>query len=323
MAGLRIAWVIALAGCGGAAGSPDGGLTDDQACTDVATAHCARLQSCSNGARITRDFGDFSTCVVRERLGCLSALAAPSTGQSAATEEACAAALPSQDCNDLYLARGSSCAVSGALADGAPCAFNGQCQSSYCVHDKNAACGVCGQPPAAGASCANDFCARGQFCDSVTSACAAGAGDGNPCNRMTPCGPGSSCVGATMTTSGTCQPAASQPTAACDPRQRSLPSCDPNQGLSCNTLSLTCTAIAYVDDGQPCGVLADGSTAGCKGGGLCVIATGQTVGTCKAPAPDGAACDLVAGPPCLFPARCAVAGGTAGTCVVPVGAACH
>ena len=56
------------------------------------------------------------------------------------------------------------------------------------------------------------------------------------------------------------------------------------------------------------------------------IATGSAIGTCKASVVENApnpACDTTLGPGCLAPARCVVAaGGTAGTCIVPVATMC-
>ncbi|HZS38691.1 MAG TPA: hypothetical protein VFF06_17790 [Polyangia bacterium] len=307
-----------IAGCG------TGGTSVDKACTDLATARCNKRQSCSNGARITRDYGDMATCLTREKLGCVNALAAPSTGNSPDREETCAAAYPAQDCADFFIGNPPAvCVNTGLLANGASCSFNGQCMSSYCVGDKNAQCGTCGDEPAQGASCSNDFCARGQFCDANTTTCVTGGTAGSACNRTAPCNPGFLCVGATMAMMGTCQAAATTAGATCDPLQRTAPGCDANLGLSCNTMTKTCSAISYVGDGQPCGVLASGAAAGCAGGGQCIIATGSTMGTCKAPAADGAACDTALGPPCLAPSRCVLSGaGTAGTCEQIVASKC-
>jgi hypothetical protein len=319
MTNLRLAWIaLAIAGCGAS------GISVDKACSDLATARCNKRQMCSNGARITRDFGDSNTCLVREKLNCTNALAAPSTGNTPDKQETCSAAYAAQSCTDFFLGNPpAACINTGLLANGASCSFNGQCTSTYCTGDKNAQCGVCGDEPALGASCSADFCARGQFCDAVTTLCVTGGTAGAACNRQTPCDPGFQCVGATMAMMGMCQAANTMMGMACDPTQRMAAACDPNLGLSCNTMSKTCTAIAYVGDGQPCGVKADGSSAGCAGGGQCVIPTGMTMGTCKAPAADGAACDTAAGPPCLTPARCVLSGtGTAGVCQIVVASKC-
>ena len=69
----------------------------------------------------------------------------------------------------------------------------------------------------------------------------------------------------------------------------------------------------------------------CQAGGLCAeplndAGTAANMGTCIAPAADGAACDNdpTKGPPCLAPAKCVPTStsGTAGTCTVPDATKC-
>src|SRR5262249_27702027 len=108
-----------------------------------------------------------------------------------------------------------------------------------------------------------------------------------------------------------------------------MPPCDGTMGYTCSgtTGSRTCAQITYVGNGMPCGSM-NNTFFGCAGGGDCYTALGRLAesgesGTCKAPAADGAACDLVSGPLCLPRARCVVfQGGTAGVCTVPNGLAC-
>jgi len=106
--------------------------------------------------------------------------------------------------------------------------------------------------------------------------------------------------------------------ATCDPRAMTAPGCDGILGLNCNQMTMMCAAIAYVGDGMQCGFnAADASVTACSGGGLCVTPALSRVGTCQAPAADGAACDTAAGPLCLSPARCiTAAGATSGTCQI-------
>jgi hypothetical protein len=74
--------------------------------------------------------------------------------------------------------------------------------------------------------------------------------------------------------------------------------------------------------GKPCGIVNNVFTA-CLAAATCKIPTNQQSGTCVAPAADAAACDIAAGPDCLFPARCVpTGGGNAGTCKFPGAIAC-
>jgi hypothetical protein len=305
--------MVLVVGCGG------NGITVDQACTDLANARCAKRQSCTNGAGITRTYGDMTTCLAREKLACGNALAAPSQGNSPAGSESCSTTIATVACADFLSGNATSaCIFTGKLADGASCAFAGQCQSGYCTNEKLTQCGTCGAAPTG--SCETTACARGQECVTDTTAmvmtCQTPGAMGAACNKDTPCAADLSCVGATKTTMGSCQPSVATLGGTCDPRNATSAGCDGTQGLFCEATTKTCINIAFAVDGMPCGLLADGSFAGCAGGGLCVEATGANMGTCKAPAADGAACDTVAGPPCLSPAKCVTggAGTTAGTC---------
>jgi hypothetical protein len=312
---LSVLFLLSIAGCGG--------TSNDQACTDLATARCNKRNTCSNGARITRDYGDLPTCIAREKLSCLNSLAAKGTGNSAVAAENCSQAYMAQSCSDFFLNNVPAvCVYTGQLTDGQPCAFNGQCQSTYCINEKLTQCGVCGAAPSG--SCQSTSCARGQECvtdNMVTPAtmmCVTPGQVGDTCDRANPCAPDLSCTGRAATATRTCQPAVSTMGAACDPLTRTAPACDANLGLACNTVSKTCQPISYVGDGMPCGTMSDGSFAACAAGGECILPTAAAVmGTCKAPAADGAACDTQLGPPCLSPARCVTGGpgSSAGTCV--------
>src|SRR5262249_30391306 len=126
----------AVAACG------DAGPSADQACADLARARCVLRDTCSNGARIERDFGTVEVCQQREKLACLNGVGAPSTGNSPTLVETCARAMPSESCSDFFLNNlPSACIVTGKLAASAPCAFNGQCTSTFCGVARNSACG--------------------------------------------------------------------------------------------------------------------------------------------------------------------------------------
>ncbi len=305
-----------------------GGLTADSACTDVAKARCDQRAVCTNSSGITRTFGDQATCLLREKLACSTALGAKGSGNTPARVEQCATALAAEACADFLAGNApAACVNMGTLTDGTGCAFPGQCSSTYCTGLANAACGVCGQPVAAGGDCSNGgTCARGQTCyaapgaanmtmSCITEAAAIGAS----CSRAMPCAAGLSCVGP-LGMAGSCMAAGSRPDVACDPTARTGPGCDRSIGLYCNATSKTCTTITFAADGAPCGLGSDGNLIDCTGGacyGSVIGGAMPMMGTCKADAPDGAACDSANGPGCLAPARCVTtAGSTAGTCTL-------
>jgi hypothetical protein len=271
-------------------------------------------------------YGDTQTCVSRETLSCTNALAAPHTGQSPAKIESCTADFPTFTCQDFFDNNPpGDCVAAGTLANGAACAFNGQCQTAYCQGTKNSACGTCAAPPQPGADCTGSTCWHNQRCVASTMTCASVVSQNGACDATHPCDNGLACVGDTATTMGTCQTAGTTVGAPCG---GSMAGCDGTLGLYCAGAagSKACAAMMLVGDGQPCGVLADGSHVGCQAGD-CFTATGPAgtgeMGGCKAAVDAPAACDTMLGPNCLAPARCVIAaGGTAGTCVVPAAHAC-
>jgi hypothetical protein len=301
--------------------------TATQACQDVAHARCARLAACSSTNLQVR-FGDEASCEAREKVNCASSLAAPGNGSSPTHIEACAQTLPTWDCTSYLNGRNVPTACqqqTGALTDGATCAFSGQCQSGFCAVAPGAACGSCAAQPALGASCAMlTTCGPGVDCTVDTQECVVVAAMGEACGKGAPCGTGLSCVGATTTASGTCQTSGEQAGLACDSSQVTGPSCDRNSGFVCNSKAKQCAPVVLASGGQPCGDVSMQNSP-CAGNGLCVGASGATPGTCVAAAADGAACDLEKGPPCQQLARCIATsdGGTSGTCRVADATACQ
>src|SRR5262249_13120144 len=123
---LCLAPILALVACSG--------TSADTACADIAAARCAQRSTCTNGVGIPRVYGDMTTCLAREKLACTNALAAKGTGNSPARTEQCVAALKTESCADYFAGNPpAACINTGALADGMPCAFAGQCSSTYCV----------------------------------------------------------------------------------------------------------------------------------------------------------------------------------------------
>jgi hypothetical protein len=327
-----VATALGAGGCGnvagGSDGGADGGLTADQACAMLAQAECGKRDSCSNGTSITRVYGEMSVCLTRSALQCTARLAAPNTGANAQAVSKCAADYATLSCNDFFDGKlPADCTPSGPGANGAPCAFNGQCATAYCGGTMNALCGSCAPQPAPGDSCADSLCGPGQNCIGATMTCAAVGNLNGSCDSNDPCGNGLSCVGVSSTnTQGTCEVALGTAGAACG--GGTMPGCNGSLGLACvgASGSKICVTITYVGDGMPCGNLSNTAFALCKAGTCYTgtgVASGSQMGTCKLDAIEGASCDTVFGPACMTPARCVVGdGGSSGLCTLPTASGC-
>jgi len=319
-------FVVSGVACGDVTPPP---LSAMQACADLAQAMCAKRAACTNGAGITRTNGDMATCLTEEQQMCTLALAAPDTGGSPTNTKKCVAAIGGWSCTDfLNGAPPVACTPAGSRAMGAPCAFNGQCGSAFCVRDKSSICGACAPTPSIGDACVDGICAHGQTCVGSPRTCQALVAVGQPCEGQT-CSAGLNCVAADSTINmgaGTCMMAGSTAGAACGANSAG---CAGVLGLACSGPSgaKTCMMITFGDDGAACGPsTADAVRSQCKAGG-CYTDTGPAAepqtGTCKVDVDPGAACDTMLGPACKPPGRCVVdVNSTAGTCMTPDPTAC-
>ncbi len=323
---LALVSAVVLASCGGGlAPSPS------SPCSAFAQAYCAKEESCTKGTNLTRDWGDMGSCVTRETLSCTNTLAAPLTGKTTDLVEQCTAALPRYTCADFLAGNlAGPCNPTGPGAEGATCTFNAQCASGYCSNVRYANCGTCASPPPSGSSCATSNCGHDQSCVwniGVVNLCEPYVSTGDACGASQDpgCSPGLTCAGASSTTGvgGICQPAVTTVGAACGSKNMGI-GCDGSRGLWC--IDSACVQVPYADDGKPCGYIGSGVIL-CKAGTCYSSAgpyfnfAGPKTGVCKAFAPDGAACDTVAGPGCLSSARCVTtSGATAGVCTVPTAA---
>ncbi len=259
------------------------------------------------------------TCEDREALGCEEGLAAPMTAATSTTVSACAQAIGAEVCTAILAADTPDACLAphGAAAAGAPCQTSAQCTTGFCATDKTALCGTCAPTPAAGDSCATSGCGPSMRCVAQTQLCAVPVASGGACGRGSPCADGLACVGATMMmANGTCTAQLATAGAACDPKNKTAADCNPDDGLACDSATNTCVAQPFAAPGGACGALGTVNTR-CSGGESCTVATGQTTGTCVAPAADGAACDATVGPGCQFPARC-----VANVCALPGSISC-
>lgn len=295
---LCLLFVLVAGGCGNS-------VSADKACSDAAHDLCAQLEACA-APLVTTVYGDVATCEARAKLNCTPSLMAPSTSETPDKLDLCATAITTLSCNALFT-RDTPTACKpdpGKLANGAACGDDAQCLSTYCKKASAQVCGVCGMRGQAGAACTVDAdCDFKLACAMM--ACAAYGGVGATCDAAHPCAAPNVCK------AGSCAaPAGAGQT--CDPVARD---CDATQGLYCNPTTRVCAQATFAGAGQPCG-LVNGAFVGCSGGGHCKL--GATfMGSCVAPAADGAACDTTNGPDCLAPAQCVGA-----VCKLPNPASC-
>jgi hypothetical protein len=294
-----------------------------QACGDSAHARCSLIAKCSP-AILSNTYVNEATCETRLKVNCLDQLAAPGTGATAETTEACAVALPSETCDQLLDDQPvAACAQkTGSMSIGEMCAFPGQCQTGFCAIQPGAACGTCQNAPQPGDSCAR-LTTCGDLLTCLTTVDLCESFSTTSCGPTQPCGAGLSCVGATSSAPGTCEAAVETAGNVCDPTQKKGPACDRNALLTCSSSKNSCVALALVSAGAPCGVV-NGASVLCAAAGTCVTTAADagpdggdagTVSNCQAAATDGLPCDLTKGPYCIAPARCIVTGGgTSGTC---------
>jgi hypothetical protein len=303
---LALVTLTAIA-CGGTTGG-GGSVTADQAATDAANAYCNRAQACAP-TYVTAGFGDVATCASRLKSTLLPAFGATGTSSTPDQTEACAQAIPQATCSDLLSRRmPDACkTLPGKLADGAACAFDGQCQGTRCKVAANAACGTCTEPAAAGAACGVDSdCQQGMLC--VSGACATYGDENALCDASHPCRPDLGCK------SGSCT-APSPVGTAC----QASAECDELHGVFCNPMTMKCDNVSFAAANATCGFVNNGFVL-CSGpGSLCNGAAPPTYqGTCVPYATDGTACDTTKGPLCDVGAVCAN-----GTCQIPDGSTCH
>jgi hypothetical protein len=325
----------ALMACSGSSGSGDtgdgGGTGDDggvsmsvtEAASNIAGALCAKINTCT-GFYVQSAYGDLATCQSREASLFEEAITAKGTGWTTVAIKECALAIPQTSCDDaLGHQLPSAChPPAGQLASGATCGDNAQCSSGYCNLGAGGKCGTCAAGlGAAGATCyRDDDCAFGTVCvgNDVTASpekqghCTALAAGGATCDDAHPCMKTLACHGDSST--GMC---AGPDAAGANCNQIGADfagNCDELSGNYCSKVSGgTCTQIALVAAGQPCGVVG-GVLNACTASGKC----GGSSSSCVAPAADFGNCDATNGPGCMAPAQC-----IGGMCIRPSPATCN
>ncbi|HEY8039035.1 MAG TPA: hypothetical protein VIF15_04545 [Polyangiaceae bacterium] len=313
---MRILWALpavlsAVLACSGTTTGGGGGVSDAQACSDLAANICNQVASCAPFL-VTVIYGDATTCASRFDATCPDTLAASGTGATASNVEACAQAYKAASCDDILSNNTpSACQIHGSLAAGQACGDDTQCagDGGFCNVASGQACGVCGTRAAAGAACAaNKACQVGLVCalptGATTGSCVAPGAQGATCDAGHPCKSLLTCF------KGTC----AQPMEAGQACDGVAQNCDYAKGLFCNPQTKVCATITTATGGGTCGY-ANGTYSVCTGGATCQMGTGGT-GTCQAAAADGATCGSN-GASCEQPATC-----VNNACALPNASAC-
>jgi len=264
----------------------------DELCSTSATAFCTKLASCAP-VSVSQQYGGPATCNERQKTNCINTYKLPGV-LGTDMLAACASDLAKLSCGDLLnIQTPPSCRRSGKLDDAATCVTDIQCKSAYCNNDPNTGCGKCAPRVGVGQACTNHGgCDVGLLC--AGGACRAIVQANGTCGPNLPCSLDLFC----NSTSQKCEPYKKQ-NEACDPSMNAP--CDPSRGLMCpQPGSSNCTAIGWVQPGQPC---ANGSA--CSGG---VCRNVNMVATCSAFPKLGESCTSL--PQCGYPFVC-----IAGQCV--------
>jgi hypothetical protein len=209
---LRLVWLITalappiggvtVAGCGGASenhggagGSPPAGssgsttgganaaVTPNDVCREAVAAYCKRRDECNRG---------HTSCAAFAQL-CPDYYFASGSTRTVASVRDCIPVLASMSCTDIEIGLPIPCLSPGSRADGAPCAFDSQCQSLQC--SGGTSCGPCvatskegercgsAQPRGAPTACdAGDYCGSDSKCAPLTNI--VHAKEGQACARF-------------------------------------------------------------------------------------------------------------------------------------------
>jgi hypothetical protein len=278
---------------GGAAGTgakdastgTDAGGDAQQACTALADAYCAKLQTCSTFV-MNVAYGDLATCKARWILNCVPNFAATGTSATPARTASCAQSIPALSCTTFLSGDlGTACAVgAGTVAQGQPCGDDAQCASTFCARSPTATCGTC-QP----ATMAGDPCVQSSCSVSTNTVCPAGK---TTCVKPVAGKVGDSCVGHEQ--------------------------CDVGHQVGCNPTNSKCIALTLATAGGNCGAdsIFPTSVGVCPAAGTC---SASLAGRCSAAAADGASCSTSdTGAHCMAPARC-----VSSRCTLPNPAMCR
>jgi hypothetical protein len=298
----------------GVADAPEQPLVDD-ACRDLAAAHCARRNECVPWSAETQGV-DLEGCVSSflARTMCTRSLSAKGTSRSLDDIRSCGGAIRTATCaafREHFSTKRllPACAPkAGALPDGAVCWSAWQCAGAYCGSDRERTdgCGRCRAPRAEGAACERDeecgydaVCSRAKVCTRLGEL-------GDRCDDNRPCLVSWTC------SRGTCAPRVETAGAECNSQ---LQNCAQSQMLACNSKRKVCSRLKFAKPGEPCGFDDAGDFVSCAAGASC--SPGDTRTKCIPWVAPGGACDPSAGRHCTPPEECRV-----GTCQMPDSSTC-
>jgi hypothetical protein len=297
-----------------------GSNTITAACAASAKGYCSKYLSC-NELELEYFYGSLETCEQRVEQFCPNQYSAPGTTAppSESEAEACAQATSDQTCAQFLtgVLPPACLGHAGSESTGAPCEYNGQCQSDFCSVASGSFCGTCQLAPSIGQACDSMYgCANGLVCaytscpidggpctDEERSICFKPRGEGGECDNLPDCEAPLICVGRACTS---LIPEGSP----CDGG-----GCAITEGLVCATNpdggAQTCVQEKFAPAGAECNTTASPPTF-CAASGSCRSTTGEAavVGTCVAAAADGQSCKNAL---CMPPAIC-----VSGTCQAPV-----
>jgi hypothetical protein len=260
---------ITVVGCdsdtGNSTTGSGSGAAAAEACAALASAVCAKTQSCSSYA-FEMQYADMAQCKERVAAGCPERFEVEGSKTTPAEVKGCADSFAAFACLD-FLAGDlpAACDPSpGTRANGSLCGLDVQCASTQCAKDGKALCGGCWNPIAEGGLCPNGYgCARGLKC--AVGKCVVPGVENDACSDTAPC------KSSLLCTNGMCVKPLG-PGESCTPLGDN---CDLLQGLRC--MLNGCQQIKTAGPGEPCSLGVP-----CKASGRCRFDPMAPSGTCVA-----------------------------------------
>jgi hypothetical protein len=271
----------------------------------LARGQCAYYERC-RPLFFRASFGDSAGCNATITGLVQGQLNLPGVKVTQAQVDACNARSAARPCESTN--SDPECDFKGTLANGSPCAVNGQCESGSCFYETSPTgtpdCGSCKPKSKVNESCKANSCETGLNCNAADT-CIVPEPAGAACKDER------DCEGTLVCLDGKCAPpgvkgAKCTPTASCA------------DGFSCVARSQTegvCADIQLAQLGGRCGYDETlGTITDCQTSTCSDLARG---GTCIADVGEGAACNEENGPLCTFGLEC-----RNGACAKPDSAKC-
>lgn len=249
MSRVTLLLVVVLTACAGRFGDDDGSAIDAgawaerspraQACKALASAFCARVDTC---APIVSDalLGRADGCVAAMTDRCFRTMAIGGSSRGPAELVACGEAIATMDCDTFTVRYPEPCAIPpGTLPDAAACAFDEQCASSFCARNADDACGTCARAPRISEPCVARRCPTGLVCNGL-GRCVRPHAVSEPCDQTQPCD-----------RLGLCELGTCVPRRKLGERCGGFDQCDPFGATVCSQQSW-CVATAVAKRGERC-----------------------------------------------------------------------